>query len=56
MKALEKDTSCEYQICVVDNGSVDGSREWVEKNCVEDIESVVKIITDCVLGGRKIDG
>ena len=33
MKALLKDTSAEYQICVVDNGSTDGSREWVEKNC-----------------------
>ncbi len=33
MKALEADTSCEYRICVVDNGSTDGSREWVEKNC-----------------------
>ena len=29
--------------------------EWVEKNCVEDIEFVVKIITDCVLGERNID-
>lgn len=33
MKALEQETSSEYEICVVDNGSVDGSREWVEENC-----------------------
>ena len=33
MKALEKETSASYHICVVDNGSVDGSREWVENNC-----------------------
>ena len=33
MKALEKETSTDYHICVVDNGSTDGSREWVEKNC-----------------------
>ena len=33
MKALERETSTKYHICVVDNGSTDGSREWVEKNC-----------------------
>lgn len=33
MKALERETSTQYKICVVDNGSTDGSKEWVEKNC-----------------------
>ena len=33
MKAMEKETSTQYQIIVVDNGSIDGSREWIEKNC-----------------------
>lgn len=33
MKALERETSTEFQVCVVDNGSTDGSKEWVEKNC-----------------------
>lgn len=33
MKSLEKETSTSYHICVVDNGSEDGSREWVENNC-----------------------
>lgn len=33
MKALERETSTKYQICIVDNGSTDGSREWVEENC-----------------------
>ena len=33
MKSLEKETSVKYHICVVDNGSTDGSREWVEENC-----------------------
>lgn len=33
MKALERETSVRYHICVVDNGSTDGSREWVEQNC-----------------------
>ena len=33
MKALEKETSTNYHICVVDNGSADGSGEWIEKNC-----------------------
>ena len=33
MKSLEKETSTSYHICVVDNGSEDGSGEWVEQNC-----------------------
>ncbi len=33
MRALEQETSTEYRICVVDNGSTDGSREWIEENC-----------------------
>lgn len=33
MKALERETSTKYHICIVDNGSTDGSREWVEENC-----------------------
>ena len=33
MKALEKETSTSYHICIVDNGSDDGSREWIERNC-----------------------
>lgn len=32
MKALERETSTKYHICVVDNGSTDGSKEWVKKN------------------------
>ena len=32
MKALEKETSTEYQILIVDNGSIDGSRQWIEEN------------------------
>lgn len=30
--------------------------EWLDKNCSDDIEAVIKIITDCVLGERNIDG
>lgn len=33
MKALKNDTSVSFEICVVDNGSTDGSGEWVKKNC-----------------------
>ena len=33
MKAMEKETSTQYQIIIVDNGSVDGSRQWIEENC-----------------------
>ena len=35
MRALEKETSTSYHICIVDNGSTDGSREWIEKYCPE---------------------
>ena len=30
--------------------------EWLNKNCSDDMDDVIKIITDCVLGERKIDG
>ena len=30
--------------------------EWLDKNCSDDIEMVIKIITDCVMGQRSIDG
>lgn len=33
MEALKKETSTVFHICVVDNGSADGSREWIENNC-----------------------
>ena len=32
MKSLEQETSVSYHICLVDNGSTDGSREWVEQH------------------------
>ena len=30
--------------------------EWLDKNCSDDIHTVIKIITDCVMGERDIDG
>ena len=33
MKALAAETSTEYKIIIVDNGSTDGSRQWIEANC-----------------------
>ena len=30
--------------------------EWIEKNCSDDMETVIKVITDCVMGERDIDG
>lgn len=35
IKSLLADTSASFQICVVDNGSTDGSRQWLEENCPE---------------------
>ncbi len=29
--------------------------EWLEKDCEEDIDFVIKVITDCVLGARNTD-
>ena len=33
INALKKESSTEYDICVVDNGSTDGSKEWIAQNC-----------------------
>ena len=30
--------------------------EWLDKNCSDDIETVIKVITDCVMGERNING
>ena len=30
--------------------------EWLDKNCADDMETVVKFITDCVMGERNING
>ena len=30
--------------------------EWLEKNCSDDIETVIKVITDCIIGERNING
>ena len=30
--------------------------EWLDKNCSDDMNTVIKIITDCVVGERTIDG
>lgn len=35
MKALKADTSAKFRICIVDNGSTDGSLEWIRQNCPE---------------------
>ena len=30
--------------------------EWLDKNCSDDMETVTRVITDCVMGERNIDG
>ena len=30
--------------------------EWLDRNCSDDIDAIIKIITDCVMGERNIDG
>ena len=30
--------------------------EWLEKNCSDDMETVIKVIIDCIMGERKFDG
>ena len=30
--------------------------EWLEKNCSDDMATVIKVITDCVMGERNING
>ena len=31
-------------------------KEWLDRNCSDDMETIVKIITDCVMGERTIKG
>ena len=30
--------------------------EWLDKNCSDDMATVIKVITDCVMGERKVNG
>ena len=30
--------------------------EWLDKNCSDDMETVIKVITDCVMGERNVNG
>ncbi|MBR3681775.1 MAG: TetR/AcrR family transcriptional regulator [Clostridia bacterium] len=30
--------------------------EWLEKNCSDDMETVTRVITDCVMGERNVNG
>ena len=30
--------------------------EWLDKNCSDEMETIIKIITDCVMGDRNING
>ena len=30
--------------------------EWLDNNCSDDMEAVIKIITDCVMGERNLNG
>ena len=30
--------------------------EWLDKNCSDDIETIIEVITDCVMGERNING
>ena len=30
--------------------------EWLDKNCSDDIETIIKVITDCVMGERNVNG
>ena len=30
--------------------------EWLNNNCSDDMKVIIKVITDCVIGGRNING
>ena len=30
--------------------------EWLDKNCSDDMETVIKVITDCIMGERNVNG
>ena len=29
--------------------------EWLDKNCSDDMKTVIKVITDCVMGDRRLN-
>lgn len=35
IKALREETSADFHLCIVDNGSTDGSLQWIQTNCPE---------------------
>jgi len=37
IQALKEDKSAEFKVCIVDNGSTDGSLEWIQANCSDAI-------------------
>ena len=30
--------------------------EWLNNNCSDDMKQIIKVITDCVMGERKVNG
>ena len=38
------------------NGIIAIIIEWLDMNCSDDVETVIKVIIDCVMGPRSIDG
>lgn len=57
LNSLDKQTYKDYKLCIVDNGSTDGSKEWFRQNNIDfiDLDSNLGFAGACNLALKKVD-